>query len=70
MELLEVQLRRLLAAELRLPEATLTDTFRWLDDIGAKDCGYLLARLNDALTKVPQGFSFGSGKLPFDRMEP
>ncbi len=60
----------MLAAELRVRETSLTDDFRWLDEIGVEDGGYFLTRLNDAFAEIPQGFSFGNGKLPFRQIEP
>ena len=65
MEPIEAQVRRMLAAELKVPEASFTDDFRWLDEIGVEDSGYFLARINDAFAEIPLGFSFGAGKLPF-----
>ena len=55
----------MLAAWLKVPEASLTDDFRWLDAIGVEDGGWFLTRINDALAEIPLGFSFGAGKLVF-----
>ncbi len=59
----------MLASELRVQESSLTDDFRWLDVVGIEDSGYFLARLNDAFAEVPQGFSFGTGKLPLGKID-
>ncbi len=69
MAAVDLQIRRMLAAELRVPETSLTDDFRWLETMGVEDGGYFLARLNDAFTEIPLGFSFGAGKLPFRRID-
>ncbi len=60
---------RMLAAQLKVDEQALTDDFQWLDAIGTEDAGCFLAELDDAFTKLAQGFSFGHGQQPFDRID-
>jgi hypothetical protein len=59
----------MLASELKVQESSLTDDYRWIDEMGIDDSGYFLARLNDALAEVLQGVSFGTGKLPFSEVD-
>jgi len=69
MESVEAQVRRMLASALSMQESSLTDDFRCIDAMGIEDSGYFLARLNDAFADVPQGFSFGTGRLPFRKVD-
>jgi hypothetical protein len=69
MKTIDAQVRRMLAAELRMQESSLVDDFRWLDAIGVEDSSYFLARINNAFAEIPKGFSFGTGKLPFHRAD-
>jgi hypothetical protein len=59
----------MLAAELRLDEQALTDDFRWVDAMGSEDAEHFLAELDDAFRNLPQGFSFGHGRQPFDQID-
>ena len=69
MTAIDEQIRRMVATELRVPESSVVDDFRWLDEIGIEDSSYFLKRINDAFAEIPMGFSFGSGKLPFHRVD-
>ena len=47
----------------------LTRDFRWLDVMGSEDEDFFLGVLDEAFTILPPGFSLGSGKQPFGRIE-
>ena len=66
MDMVSLEVRRLLAAELKLVENTLTRDFRWLDEVSNEDVCYLLARLNERFTSIPVGLSVGDGQRPFN----
>lgn len=58
-----------LAHDFDIDESALTDDFPWYEKMGDEDAGWFMYEINEKFGHVPSGFSFGSGDVPFGRLD-